>query len=288
VIAKAAREGRNGKGCVIIYAVGNEDLDFVNFYAAHPDVIAVAASTSKDAHANYSNRGREVTICAPSNGDWPILAARASWDEGVSWETGAYRFYRDGKDRGSLYKHFGGTSSSTPLVAGICALILSVNPELTAKQVKEIIIKTADKIGSPSEYVGGHSTKYGYGRINADKAVAEAMRRKELVNVPEPEVEEKVASGRGLFRFNVRRQEPTGFGVQIGAFAEYGNVLIQVERLQDAFNTDIVVSINELNGKTVYKVVVGAFPSRDQAQSLQNRMKAAGVNGFIRALKDLS
>ena len=66
------------------------------------------------------------------------------------------------------------------------------------------------------------------------------------------------------------------------------HVLIQVERLQDAFNTDIVVSINELNGKTVYKVVVGAFSSRSQAQSLQRRMKAAGVNGFIRALKDLT
>lgn len=287
VIAKAAREGRGGKGCVIVYAVGNEDLDFVNFYAAHPDVIAVAASTSKDTHANYSNRGREVTICAPSNGDWPILAARASWDEGVSWETGAYRYYRDGKDRGRLYKHFGGTSSSTPLVAGICALILSVNPELTAKEVKEILTKTADKIGSPSEYVGGHSTKYGYGRVNADKAVAEAMRRKELGATPKPEVEDNVAAGRGLFRFSVRKQAATGFGVQIGAFAEYGNVLIQVERLQDAFDTDIVVSINELNGKTVYKVVVGAFSSRSQAQSLQRRMKAAGVNGFIRALKDL-
>ncbi len=287
VIANAARKGRNGKGCVIVYAVGNEDLDFVNFYAAHPDVIAVAASTSKDTHANYSNRGREVTICAPSNGDWPILAARAWWDEGVSWETGAYRYYRDGKDRGALYKHFGGTSSSTPLVAGICALILSVNPNLTAKEVKDILTKTADKIGSPSEYVNGHSKKYGYGRVNADKAVAEAMRRKELVNVPQPEVEEKIASGRGLFRFDVRKQSAIGFGVQIGAFAEYGNVLIQVERLQDLFDTDIIVSINELNGKTVYKVVVGAFSSRSQAQSLQRRMKTAGVNGFIRNLKDL-
>ena len=286
-IAKAARKGRNGKGCVIVYAVGNEDLDFVNFYSAHPDVIAVAASTSKDKHAFYSNRGREVTICAPSNGDWPILAARASWDEGVSWETGDFRFYRDGKNRGSRYKHFGGTSSSCPLVAGICALILSVNPELTAKEVKDIIIKTADKIGSPSEYVNGHSTKYGHGRINADKAVAEAMRRLDNANAPKPEVEETISNGRGIFNFSVRKQEPKGYGVQIGAFAEYGNVLIQVEKLQSAFDTDVIVSINELNGKTVYKVVVGAYASSSNAKLLQARMKAKGVNGFLRNLKDL-
>jgi hypothetical protein len=42
-IAKAAREGRNGKGCVICYAAGNEGLDYVNYYSQHPDVICVSA-----------------------------------------------------------------------------------------------------------------------------------------------------------------------------------------------------------------------------------------------------
>ncbi|HMQ91432.1 MAG TPA: S8 family serine peptidase, partial [Flavilitoribacter sp.] len=68
-IAKAAKEGRNGKGCVILFAAGNEDLDYLNFYAAHPDVIAVGATTSLDEHASYSNRGKELSVCAPSNGD---------------------------------------------------------------------------------------------------------------------------------------------------------------------------------------------------------------------------
>lgn len=285
-IAKAAQKGRNGKGSVVIFAVGNDDLDFVSYYSAHPDVIAVAASTSKDEHPNYSNRGREVDICAPSNGDWPITAARAHWDKGVSWETGEWRFWRDGKSRGSQYKHFGGTSSACPLVAGICALILSVNPELTARQVKEIITTTADKIGSPSEYVNGHSSKYGHGRINADRAVAEAIRLKESGN-PEPDLETSVATGRGLFLFSVKRQPAEGFGVQIGAFAEYGNVLIQVEKLESLFSEPVVVSINELNGKTVYKVVVGNYKERSKAKSLLKEMKAKGVNGFLRNLEDL-
>ena len=286
-ISKAVREGRKGKGSVVCYAVGNDDLDFVSFYAAHPDVIAVAATTSKDVHATYSNRGREVTICAPSNGDWPITAGRASWDEGVSWESGEFRYWRDGKSRGDRYKHFGGTSSACPLVAGICALILSVNPELTAKEVKEILMKTADKIGSPSEYVNGHSVKYGAGRVNADKAVAEALRRLDGGGGTHVEVGEEVKKGRGLFRFSVVKQETKGWGVQIGAFAEYGNVLIQVEKLQDEFNVPVLVNINELNGRTVYKVVVGAFSSKSSARDLHKTMQQAGVNGFLRNLKDL-
>jgi len=287
-IAKAARKGRNGKGCVILYAVGNDDLDYVSYYAAHPDVIAVAACTSKDEHADYSNRGREVTICAPSNGDWPITAARASWDDGISWETGEYRWWRDGRSRGSGYKHFGGTSAACPLVAGICALILSANPDLTAADVKEILTKTADKIGNPSEYINGHSVKFGYGRVNADKAVAEALRRKDTGNIEVPVVDDKVKNGRGIFRFSVQKQEPVGFGVQIGAFAEYGNVLIQAEKLESLFKAPVVVSINELDGKTVYKIVVGAFDDKNDARQLLAKVKDQGIGGFVRAIKDLA
>lgn len=286
-IAQAARKGRNGKGCVILFAVGNDDLDYVNFYADHPDVIAVAASTSQDQHATYSNRGRQVTICAPSNGDWPITAARAWWDEGLSWETGNYRYWRDGRARGDKYKHFGGTSSATPLVAGICALMLSANPDLTAKEVKEILIKTADKIGSPSEYSNGHSRKYGYGRVNADKAVAEALRRRESTTPPR-EMEETVSTGEGLFRFSVEKQPSRGWGVQIGVYAEYGNVLVAAEELQRKFGAPIIVNINELNGKTVYKVIAGAYDDVSQARSLDSRLKNAGVNGFLRNLADLA
>lgn len=292
-IARAAQQGRGGKGCVILYAVGNDDLNYVNYYAAHPDVIAVAASTSQDAHASYSNRGREVTICAPSNGDWPIIAARASWDQGLTWETGNYKFWRDGRSRGDNYKHFGGTSSATPLVAGICALILSANPDLTSREVKSILQRTADKIGHPSEYdSGGHSLKYGYGRVNADKAVAEALRLKDAAQTsppaPVPEVTDNISSGRGLFRFDVRKQEAKGWGVQIGAFYEYGNVLIQAEKLQKQFNVPVVVSINELNSKTVYKVTVGAYDSQAAARELLKRVKDAGISCFLRNLADLA
>ena len=288
-IKKAATKGRNGKGCVILFAAGNEGKDYVNFYGIHPDVICVGASDSKDRYANYSNRGRELSVVAPSNGDWPVIAARAYWDLGTTIRgEGEWRWWADGKSRGDRYKHFGGTSAATPLVAGICALMLSANPDLTAKEVKEILEKTADKIGSPLDYdVRGHSEKYGYGRVNADRAVAEALRRKDGIRIP-VEVEETVASGRGLFRFTVARQESKGWGVQIGAFAEYGNVLIQVEKLQSQFGVPVIVNINELNGKTVYKTVVGAFDNKIDANALFTRMKAAKVNGFLRNLEDLA
>lgn len=289
-IAKAAREGRKGKGCVILFAAGNEGLDYVNFYAAHPDVICVAACDSKDRYASYSNQGAEVSVCAPSNGDWPLIAARASWDPGTTVRgEGAFRFWADGVERSGPYKHFGGTSGATPIVAGVCALMLSANPTLTAKEVKDILQKTADKIGDASEYKNGHSRKFGYGRVNADKAVAEAIRRRDAASKPHvTEVATPVISGQGLFRFSVERQPSQGFSVQIGVFADYGNVLIAAEKLQKQFDQPIVVNINQLGGKTVYKVLVGVFGKNADASNLQKTMKAAGVDGFVKDLKGMT
>jgi subtilisin family serine protease len=277
ILRNVATKGRNGKGCVILFAAGNENQEVTNVYGRHPDVICIGASTSQDVHASYSNRGFEIDVVAPSNGDWPLIAPRASWDSG---------HWFDGNEVNSQYKHFGGTSAATPLVAGVCALMLSANPNLTAKEVKGILMQTADKIGHPTDYVNGHSRRYGAGRVNADKAVAEAIRR--LDSPGQPAVEAKVVSGGGLFRFSVSRQQSVGFGVQIGVFAEYGNVLIQVEKLQNIFSGEpVVVNINELGGKTVYKVLLGQSSDINDAKKLLTRMRSKGFDGFVTSYEKL-
>ncbi len=293
-IAKAARQGRNGKGCVILFAVGNDDLDYISYYAAHPDVIAVAACTSQDTIASYSNRGPEVWVCAPSNGDWPLIAARASWDQGTSLRgPGEFRYWIDGKNRGNRYKHFGGTSGATPLVAGVVALMLSANPELTAREVKEILKTTADKIGPAWEYTNGHSRKYGYGRVNADRAVAEAIRRKATKPQPQPQPQPHVptSTDKGkskLYRLDVNKQKAQGWGVQMGVFKEFSNVLTQAEIWRKQFNQPLIIYITSIQGETAFKLVLGRFDSVDQARALLKQVKATGQQGFLRKLSDFA
>ena len=147
------RNGRNGLGCVIVFAAGNSNHDIndpdggtVDGFATHPDVIAVAACNSRDERSNYSNFGKEISLCAPSSG----MGGRGILTSDVR---GTFQFhgvtYEAGYEAGDYTRTFGGTSSATPLVAGICALLLSVNPALTAKQVKEILESTARRIGDP-------------------------------------------------------------------------------------------------------------------------------------------
>jgi cell division protein FtsN len=61
--------------------------------------------------------------------------------------------------------------------------------------------------------------------------------------------------------------------------------LIAAEKLQRQFAESIVVNINELNGKTDYKVIVGAYPNINDAKSLHKEMKRAGIDGFVKNLK---
>ena len=171
IIHKAATQGRrNQKGCVILFAAGNEDRPLdgekdgkisVQGFGLHPDVIAVGASNSQDKRSSYSNYGPELAICAPSSGS-PGRRIVTTDRRGTK-----------GYSSGDYTSTFGGTSSATPLAAGLAALILSVDPELTSAEVKRIMMDTADKIDAEGgQYVDGHSAWYGHGRINAHSALA--------------------------------------------------------------------------------------------------------------------
>lgn len=171
--------GRNGRGIPIFFAAGNGDEPLeLDGYANHPDVIAVAACTNEDEKAWYSDYGENVWITAPSDGG--TLGVTTTDRTGSA----GYSLHSD------YTESFGGTSSAAPLVAGVAALMLSKNPDLTVADVKEILKNTAVKIrqGNPQDredswgntyndaYNGdGHSIVYGWGRVDAGAAVRAAL-----------------------------------------------------------------------------------------------------------------
>jgi subtilisin family serine protease len=213
---RAATQGRNGKGCVIVFASGNANrpidgtvnernwpnnnptgaTEWLSGYAVHPDTIAVAASTSLNRKAAYSNWGQSISVCAPSNnappGIWlastgyimtpPDISSGSFPGEGVFTTD---RLGTAGYGSGDFTGGFGGTSSAAPVVAGVAALVLSANPNLTAAQVRQILESTADKITDPNPdpQLGlrhgtygsnGHCQWFGHGKVNAYRAVAQA------------------------------------------------------------------------------------------------------------------
>ncbi len=180
--------GRSGKGCVIVWAAGNgnEDIKY-DSYASHPGVIAVAACNDRGKRSVYSDFGKEVWCSFPSSDiympEWnvprPLTAGIWTTDrsgsEGYN-EGGINAESFIGDMEGNYTATFGGTSSACPGVAGVIALMLSVNPKLTYREVKEVLRNSCDKIDKEEgNYdASGHSLLYGYGRVNAKKAVDNA------------------------------------------------------------------------------------------------------------------
>lgn len=215
-ITRAATKGRNGKGCIVIFAAGNFNrplnstvqeqgwprkvlngvTQWLNGYAVHPDVITVSACTSLNQKAAYSNWGDEVFICAPSNNAAPaIWLEETGYIEVPPQKSRTYPGARvitsdrrgaSGYDRGDFTDAFGGTSAACPLVAGVVALMLSANPALSVAEVKRLLQQTSDKIvdrGQDSQFglslgtyeSNGHSKWFGYGKLNALRAVQSAL-----------------------------------------------------------------------------------------------------------------
>lgn len=230
--ALAQTGGRRGKGIVFLWAAGNENclinhtanqavpytdgLDvqggslvwvgvettrvFRNNLVGIEGLMHVAALASTAKRSHYSNYGPGISLCAPTNNvhEYRRMTVKGL---GITTTTGA---------SGGVTNSFGGTSSATPLVAGITALTISANPGLTALEVVKILKQTASKDlnfeGYPKtppasfnadtswdvspiapfnkgdffnngDAEGTWSPWFGHGRIHAEAAIAEALKQ---------------------------------------------------------------------------------------------------------------
>ncbi|HAC91341.1 MAG TPA: hypothetical protein DCF63_12045, partial [Planctomycetaceae bacterium] len=162
---------RGGKGVASFISSGNGYSSSVSHPASLSStlngVMSVGASNQRDQRSEYSNYGSALDFVAPSNDiDTPVTGGITTTDRtgSLGYNTGDYT-------NNTSTNGFGGTSSASPLAAGVGALLLSANPNLTAAQVKQTLRGTADKVGGVVYDGNGFNSQYGYGRINAFAAL---------------------------------------------------------------------------------------------------------------------
>ncbi|MCJ7768810.1 S8 family serine peptidase, partial [Candidatus Bathyarchaeota archaeon] len=138
-------------GVFLVACAGNGNTDAKFYPAAYPEVIAVTATGSDDVKASFSNFGDWVELAAPGVG---VLSTLPNND----------------------YQSYSGTSVACPFVSGLCALIFSAFPNSTASFARYLLWYAADDFGDP-----GFDEYYGYGRINARKALGSPSAEHEIV-----------------------------------------------------------------------------------------------------------
>ncbi|MFT3771801.1 MAG: S8 family serine peptidase [Minicystis sp.] len=171
--------------CTFVIAPGNSGRDLNNrlFNLGCHSILVTATTVEKGEDGRIRERlirdcsyGNGVLVCAPGSGS---VGTNDGLLEVISTSS-------DGK-----HAPFSNTSCATPMVAGVIALMLAVNPALTRNEVREILCVTAVPIdleggswGSPPfqqlpKVLQGrpYSKKYGFGRVDARAAVEEVIRR---------------------------------------------------------------------------------------------------------------
>lgn len=132
------------RNAVVIAAAGNNGNNVLFYPAACTNVVAVSATNASDVRPSWSNFGSYVDLSAPGEN---VLSLQGA----------------------SSYSSWNGTSFSSPITAGVVALMISANPGLSNQAVVDLLLRNADDIGS-----AGYDVYYGNGRVNAYRAVAAA------------------------------------------------------------------------------------------------------------------
>lgn len=165
--ADVMRQITDDLGIIIIAAAGNENTSQPSYPASYDGVVSVSATDIRGDRAPYSNFGSTIDIAAPGgdtsadrNGDGYVDGVLSTViDESTGTRTPGYRFLQ-------------GTSMAAPHVAGVAALMKSVAPQLTSTQFTALL-----QSGQLTDEAGpaGRDNTYGYGIVNALKAVQAAV-----------------------------------------------------------------------------------------------------------------
>ncbi|WP_345987226.1 S8 family serine peptidase [Sulfurimonas sp. HSL1-2] len=193
-----AVNGRDGKGAIYVFAAGNDRRDahegYANTSSLHNSKYAITVSSvnADGTLSSYSNTGANVLV-AGTGGEYGFDSPAVVTTDLTGVEIGRDTYYGhdgsiigdsslDGNNPDGNYTRFmNGTSAACPSIAGVCALILQANPELTRRDVRYILARTARRNDVAdgnwsSNGAGLHiNAKYGFGIADAAAAVTMAQ-----------------------------------------------------------------------------------------------------------------
>ena len=250
----ATTKGRGGKGCVVLFAAGNGNESVENDgYASYERIIAVAACNDRGKRSVYSDFGKAIWCSFPSSdrGHAPFQHP-APLTKGIFTTdrvgTSGYNPGTSGAgdSRGNYTNSFGGTSSACPGAAGVAALVLSLNPELKWQEVREILKQSCDKIDPQGgNYTAeGWSRFYGYGRLNAEKAIALAK----------PGTQNRVLISR-TFNEHIPDLQTVTVSLDVNDATPVENLIVHLD-LAHTYIGDLVITLMPPTGLSPAKVVL--------------------------------
>jgi hypothetical protein len=179
---RSAAQYMKNKGGLVIVSGGNTGVQ--QNYAATTSMIPVSATDGNDVRTSWSSYGNYIALAAPGAGIWSTT-------------------------KGGGYGAVSGTSFSSPVTAGVVALMMAAKPTLSNIQIESLLYSTAVDLGTP-----GRDPYYGHGRVNAARAVQAAAGTALVADAQAPTVSITSPAGgstvTGLVGVNVAASDNVG------------------------------------------------------------------------------
>jgi len=227
----AMYDATHAEGMMHFAASGNESASSVGFPSLIASVEAVGAITPGGNKAWFSNTGSELDFVGPGTDIW------------TTDRTGS-----KGADGQLDYVETDGTSFASPYVAGVAALIRSVNPSLSPSQVRAAMISTAKDLGAQ-----GFDTSFGYGLPSAEAALLKYAFSAPKTTDPDFTLAEGVPNVHVAAGLPVTSYEYASFGYS-SSMSE-GRLLIGSPKLSAPYGNHLYLStgfVSTVNGGDVY------------------------------------
>ena len=163
-LRELAANGRHGLGTVVVQAAGNsydygDDTNLHNFQNSRY-IVTVGAVDYAGESSHFSTTGASILVAAPGGAGYGDYESILTTDR-----TGA------AGDRSENYAFVDGTSFAAPVVSGVVALMLEVNPNLGYRDVQQILAYTARQVGSPSSWTANGAHDWNGGGLQYDDAI---------------------------------------------------------------------------------------------------------------------
>ena len=99
-------------------------------------------------------------------------------------------------------------------------------------------------------------------------------------DIPRP-IGQVVVEEKEFYDFEVERNKPSGFGVQIATYQELVNLMRLTDNLKKSYQKKVTVQVKVLNGVKYYGLILGEFSTRPKAESFRNQVKGKFPDAFI-------
>ncbi|MCI4668963.1 MAG: S8 family serine peptidase [Bacteroidia bacterium] len=172
-IDSAMIRGRDGKGCVVVFASGDTrdgtpGTTCIHYPGSVDEVMTVGAISARGLLPDYARYGAELDLVSVSSPDKTlnnISVIDRMGNLGYNTDTTSTLNYLNR----NYTMWFGGTSSSSATVSGVAALVLSINPDLNANDVNSILVQNTSLVNGVT-----FSNEFGFGIVNANQAAQAA------------------------------------------------------------------------------------------------------------------